>query len=95
MNSVRLRYSDMLDARMQAQIGVLMRLSIEAIDGIRQEFMQAPGHALDVMGFVDTVGRCGWSLFAFVSGLIGLHSNSRIFVRKHSVYRIFHQRQAH
>ena len=48
----------MLDARMQAQIGVLMRLSIEAIDGIRQEFMQAPGHALDVMGFVDTVGRC-------------------------------------
>jgi hypothetical protein len=56
--SFRFRYSDMLDARMQAQIGVLMRLSIEAIDGIRQEFMQAPGHALDVMGFVDTVGRC-------------------------------------
>lgn len=59
----------MLDARIQAQIGVLMRLSIEAIDGIRQEFMQAPGHALDVMDFVDTVGRCGGAfslLFLFL-----------------------------
>lgn len=53
----RSRYSNALSRRMTNLIGVLMRLSVEALDAIRADFHLVPGRALDVMQFVDCVGR--------------------------------------
>jgi hypothetical protein len=52
-----LRYSKKLDKRMERLLGILMRLTTDALNAIREDFNSAPGRALDVIQFIEVIKR--------------------------------------